>query len=476
MKTKDAHNINNTLDIIIVLNIRELCMNDILAFIMQHQIETLLLIFMMIVVAFIITHWQETKFWWLNFSYNFPFIGKLSGLASDIEGFDENHKWFYSEERLCRDYYNFYEKVDKDSESFDEAKAYLHAAGELGRKPTPTFIWIMIFTLVIVEAFGFAYVLAGFTIPGASEATQQKGAIGVAAMLSILLVWLTHMTGQELHKNTLIKKIRRWYKNDNAGGTNWRDLKPDEQLISIDNTFDDEKSPNYIRMLNRLDANDKVKTSYLKTNLTLIFIFAVAIGATYIRHQVLTQEIASSHESAMNIFNDDASPFGNADTTSDDDVNALFGDAATDDAKDDLSSLFGGEEKSSTPTHVTNSSESIEDATNRKGGDATFAILGLMFVFIQILGIFFGMHWDFAGRESKEAYECLRGFSTKKAFLAYYEKAKIHIARVAQRQLQKLQHKMNIINDNTGTDAETTAILRNNKDRTFKQYLTFEDR
>ena len=451
-------------------------MEGIIAFIMQHQIETLLLVFGIIILAFIITHWNEVKFWWLNLSYNLPIIGKISLLARDIEGFDENHKWFYSEERLCRDYYNFYEKVDKDSESFDEAKAYLHSVGELGRKPTPTFIWVMIFALVIVEAFGFAYVLAGFTIPGASEATQQKGAIGVAAMLAILLVWLTHMTGQELHKNTLIKKIRRWYKNDNAGGTNWRDLKPDEQLISIDNTFDDEKSPNYIRMLNRVDANDKVKTTYTKTILTLLFIFIVAIGATYIRHQVLVQEIASSHESAMNIFNDDASPFGDVDASSDDDIGALFGNGATEDAEEDLSALFGAEESKPASSNTASSGNSIEDETNLKGGDATFLILGLMFVFIQILGIFFGMHWDFAGRESKEAYECLRGFSTKKAFLNYYEKAKTHISRVAQRQLQKLQHKMNIINDNTGTDAETTAILRNNKDRTFKQYLTFEDR
>jgi hypothetical protein len=35
---------------------------------------------------------------------------------------------------------------------------------------------------------------------------------------------------------------------------------------------------------------------------------------------------------------------------------------------------------------------------------------------------------------------------------------------------------MNIINDNSGTDAETTALLRNNKDRTFKKYLEFEDK
>ena len=451
-------------------------MEGIIAFIMQHQIETILLVFGIILLAFFITHWQEVKFWWLNFSYNFPVIGKMSSLAKDIEGLDENHKWFYSEERLCRDYYNFYEKVDKDSESFDEAKAYLHAAGELGRKPTPTFIWIMIFALVIIEAFGFAYVLAGFTIPGASEATQEKGAVGVAALLAVLLVWLTHMTGQELHKNTLIKKIRRWYKNDNAGGSNWRDLKPDEELITIDNTFDDEKSPNYIRMLNRIDVNDKVKTTYTKTILTLLFIAIVAIGSTYIRGQVLKQEIASSHETAMNIFNDDASPFGTADTAGDDDIGALFGDDAAQGAEDDLASLFGGDEKSTAAKPHKANGESIEDETNRKGGWATFIILGILFVFIQILGIFFGMHWDFAGRESREAYECLRGFATKKAFLAYYEKAKTHIARVAQQQLQKLQHKMNIINDHSGTDAETTAILRNNKDRTFKQYLTFEDK
>jgi len=450
-------------------------MEEILAYIVLHKIETLLIAFAVMVLAFVITHWQEVKFWWLNVTYNFPFIGKISRLSNDIEGFDENHKWFYSEERLCRDYYNFYVKVDKDSESFDEAKAYLHSAGELGRKPTPTLIWAMIFVLVLVEAFGFAYVLAGFTIPGASEATQQKGAVGVAAMLAILLVWLTHMTGQELHKNTLIKKIRRWYKNDNAGGSNWRDLKPDEQLITIDNTFDDEKSPNYIRMLNRIDVNDKVKATYTKTILTLFFIFVVAIGATYIRDQVLKQEIASSHESAVNIFNNDASPFGDVDASSDDDIGALFGDTNTEDVKEDLGALFGGEEKAQTQNKSA-SANSIIDETNLKGGEATFLILGLMFVFIQILGIFFGMHWDFAGRESKEAYGCLRGFSTKNSFLSFYDRAKTHIARTAQKQLQKLQHKMNIINDNSGTDAETSLLLRNNKDRTFNQYLTFEDK
>ena len=201
----------------------------------------------------------------------------------------------------------------------------------------------------------------------------------------------------------------------------------------------------------------------------------MAIGATYIRHITLQNEIASAHESAINIFNNDGgSPFAD---DAGDDMGALFGDDDTKGAEDDLASLFGGEAPDTSKASSNSASKlTDEDKNNQKGGDATFVILGLLFVFIQILGIFFGMHYDYAGRESKEAYECLKGFSTKKAFLSYYERAKTNIARVAQKQLQKLQHKMNIINDNSGTDAETTAILRNNKDRTFKQYLTFEDR
>ena len=118
-------------------------------------------------------------------------------------------------------------------------------------------------------------------------------------------------------------------------------------------------------MLNRLDVNDKVQATYTKTILTLIFIAAVAIGATYIRHITLENEIASAHESAINIFNDDASPFGDAGA---DDMGALFGDASTDDAEDDLASLFGAEATStSTKSNAPTSKLSNEDINNQKG-------------------------------------------------------------------------------------------------------------
>jgi len=95
----------------------------------------------------------------------------------------------------------------------------------------------------------------------------------------------------------------------------------------------------------------------------------------------------------------------------------------------------------------------------------------MLFVFIQILGVFFGMHWGFVGRESKAAYKNLRGFSTKKDFLYYYSKRKSLVARIAQRKLQKLQQRMNSYNKESGIDTETSALLENNKDRTFKNFV-----
>jgi len=436
-------------------------MNEIFTFLVEHKVGVIYTIIGMVLLALIITNWINSKFAMMNFIYNFPFIGKLARLSKDIDGFDENHKWFYSEERLCGDYYHYYAKVDKDGEAYDEAKSYLYSAGELGRKPTPTFIWVMIFALVAIEAMGFAYVLAGFTIPGASEATQEKGAIGVAFILAVVLVWLTHMTGEELHKNSLIKKIRRWYKNDNAKGHNKRDLRPDSRVITIDNTEEDADVPTYIRMLNRIDVNEKVTPTYIKTILTILFITVIALGATYIRGMVLTQDIASSHQtSSLNIFGDDSI----SNSKVDDDMDALFAEA--DEEK----------EKIVTETTTASTGESIYDSTTRKGSWATFIVLGVMFIFIQILGIFFGMHWGFVGRESTIAYESLKGFHSKKEFLSFYSREKTKIARVAQRQLQKLQHKMNLLNDEIGTDAETTVILKNNKDRTFYNYLKFEER
>lgn len=423
-------------------------MQKILDYIEGNQFETALIVLGLLMITFVIAHKDQWKIWYLGTIYRLPVIGKLKILSKDIDGFDQEHKWFYSEEAVCNDYYNEYQKYNKTADSYEESKSYLHSVDELGRTPTPLYISILIFALVIIEALGFSYVLSGFTIPGASESTQQKGAIGVAFLISTVLVWFTHMTGQELHKNALIKKIRQWYHTDNDKISENRDLKPDDRLISIDNTMDDKDSPQYIKMLNRISVNEKVSPSYMKSGLTLILILSIAFGATYIRGLVLEQEIVNSHKV---------------------ETSGMF-----ESEEIDMSEMFGEEvqvEKEEVKEVLASDVEDIDDITNRHGSWATYAILGVLFVFIQILGIFFGMHWGFVGRESKAAYQNLRGFNTKKDFLHYYDTRKNYIARVGQRKLQKLQQMMNQYNKKEGTNTSTSELLANNNGRTFKAYL-----
>lgn len=62
----------------------------------------------------------------------------------------------------------------------------------------------------MAKALGFSYVLAGYTIPGASESLQQIGALAIAFVIYIILVGFTHFTGGEIYRNTMLKKIRAW--------------------------------------------------------------------------------------------------------------------------------------------------------------------------------------------------------------------------------------------------------------------------
>ncbi|MFX5817271.1 hypothetical protein ABTE26_20460, partial [Acinetobacter baumannii] len=79
----------------------------------------------------------------------------------------------------------------QDEHDFNEKVTYLTKSGDNGRKATPNWIWLLTISMVFVEAMGFSYVLAGYTLPGASENLQQTGAYGIAFLISVILVAFT---------------------------------------------------------------------------------------------------------------------------------------------------------------------------------------------------------------------------------------------------------------------------------------------
>ncbi|QOG11940.1 zinc ribbon domain-containing protein [Arcobacter sp. FWKO B] len=410
-------------------------MESIQEFLSAYRTILYTILFTLVVAVLVMKYWDKVKFWWLCTWASFPVIGKISKLSKDTESMEGNN-WFSSETSLCSDFYAHYDRYDKDAEHYDRCKSYLSKVDELGRKPFPSFMWLIVFVLVLLEAAGFAYVLAGFTIPGASEAVQQYGAFGIAIIISIILVGFTHWTGHEIYKNSLIKKIRVWYINDR------RDDKPNlerDDRITLETNNLDDNAPNYIKVLNRVNTNATVTPSWMISIITAIFVVVIAVGATYVRGQVLEKQLI---EEVSNIQTDVYSAFP--------------------------MELVGNQEKADT--------KALEDRqdSDRKGGWATFIVLAVLFVFIQLLGILFGFKWGFVGKESLNSYLDYHNFRTKQDFISYFKKEKEKIAKIAQQKLQNLQQRMFQNASLTGTSSKQSELIRNKEHRTFLNYVVMQ--
>lgn len=412
-------------------------MNEFLGDILTtHKLLLSIIVLTLIVAILIMNYWDRVKFWWLCTWYSFPLIGKISKLSKDIKSVDEKG-WFSSETTLCSDFYRYYDRFDKDSDHYDRCKSYLSKVDELGRKPFPSFMWIVVFSLVILEALGFAYVLAGFTIPGASEALQQYGAFGIALIISIILVGFTHWTGHEIYKNSIVKKIRIYYSNDRRDDK--KNLEPDSKVRLESNHIDDNEK-NYSQIINRVVTNATVTPTWIVSIVTAIFVVVIAIGATYVRGQVLEKQLTEEKSMTQtNVYEQKLPSFilksqENADAK------------AFDEAQD----------------------------SERKGGWATFIVLAVLFVFIQLLGILFGFKWGFIGKESQIAFEDSHNFRTKQDFINYFKQEKDNIVKIAEQKLKLLQQKMYQKGSMISTSAKEMDMLKTKDHRTFKEYVKNE--
>lgn len=382
----------------------------------------------MIAMVVMVTLWDKLKWWWLNTWVSFPMIGRLASLSKDLNRDTKDNAWFKAEKTLCRDYKEFIRI--QDEHDFNEKIEYLTKAGDNGRKPTPTWIWLLTVAMVFVEAMGFSYVLAGYTLPGASENLQQTGAYGIAFLISIILVALTHLAGHELHQSSQIKHARREWAEDGRKNKFTTGTLP----LAKPQTTDDGQ-PAYTQLANRVGTHE----SYKIAGLTVVFVVIVAVFATYVRGQVLEKTL---HEEVvgksvqMNI----ASP------SNSDGLNMAVKAAGNPTLPDvDVTQNQAAKDKA------------VMDEINidRHGGWGTFIVLAFVFVFLQILGVIFGYRWGFAGQNSAAAYRAIGGgrYTTYADVREHYKE----IADIAQAKLESLQQKLMDRNAQIGTDGMHTS-------------------
>jgi hypothetical protein len=354
--------------------------------------------------------WEKVKWWWLNTWYKFPLIGKLARLSRDPSGKDEDG-WSRAERTLCHDYMKF--MLIQDEHDFNEKKAYLRYATESSRKPMPPMLWVLVCLMVFVEAMGFSYVLAGYTIPGASENLQQTGAYGIAFLISVMLVGFTHWAGHEWYASSKIQTARREWREHGQDLDLYRDK------VTLDMPQDsDAGQPAYSRMLNRFEHKH---ASFKILTFTAILVLAVAAGATYVRGQVLDKQLL---QETMN----PASA-------------SLVQDSA---ANDPLANVANGVQVPDVDkaSHQAAVSQGIKEGveTDKKGGWGTFVVLAFIFVFLQIFGVLFGYKFGFAGEESELAFRAIGSgrYATYADVRAQYEL----IRNTAQAMLSELQQRI----------------------------------
>ena len=383
--------------------------------------------------------WEKLSFWWLNVWYAFPVIGKESRLSRDdniIQHGDE--PWFTSEITLCRDYYQHYQKFERDPSIFQKSQDYLKKANETGRNNLHLLGWVVIFLLVILEAFGFSYVLAGYAIPGASENLQQKGAMGIAFIISVILVGLTHFTGHELHLNSLINTARSWWLQKKDAPNRDSILEPDN-MIDFESTFMDRDAPQYKQLVSRLP---KTTSSYYVTYLTAVSVIVIAILATYVRGQVLEQQHTRTVGVEQTMGNGKSDPFEEAPVILQSDM--------------------------------INAQKKVDDdawQSEKKGGWETFVFLAFLFMLLQIFGVLIGYKTGFAGKDSADARKRIDKFKTVAEYDIFYRVKKEQIVAVAQKRLSNLQQKLQKYVQKNSNEQNRQHLANHNDNRHFLAFV-----
>lgn len=376
--------------------------------------------------------WEEIKWWWVNTWYGFPIIGKLNTLSKNHHKASENTGWYKSERTLCQDYKRFVPVMSEHD--FNQRITYLNKAGDSGRSYAPLMLKILIVGFVVVEALGFSYVLAGFTIPGASESDQKLAAIGLSFLVAASCVIATHYAGHELYKSLKVRRARKDWVED--GGQN--KLRSKSISVGEDQRGDDDQ-PEYTQITNRVGVDEH----YHVTLGTLVFVLLIAAGATYVRVQTANKLV----EDSVRIEKSELSAQQSAGNGLD-----LSG-TATVPAADAAVNLDADK-------------KAVEEAAqyDLHGYWVTFMILAVLFVFLQLLGVLFGYRWGFAGKNSEKAFDSTgRGkYLTYNDFRAATQK---YIDQ-AQNQLEDLQQRMIRRHAEEGTG----VAIRPNK--TFLAFLS----
>jgi len=429
-------------------------MEEVKLFVAMYWQAISLALSLMAFIVMLKVWWTDVRYFFMRMGWGLPLVGRIAraGRSRQKLGADG---WYPVESQLCGDFYRRFEGFVESPDYYDRCEDYLNKSEELGRSEKGFFLWALIVGLILLEAVGFAYVLAPFMSKNASSNEQSMLAWFIAFLLSIAAVLLTEVTGKEWHKNGLINKIREWSNNERAEER--RNLQP-EKNITLDKTFGDNDSPKYMQLLNRVPANATVTPAYKFTIVTLIYIVFLAVGAYLIRSYTLEAETTE------NVNQGEIFQTGSG---AGEDPFAAMTQAET--VKKNADALELPAEMAAVNDEADKQAKEEVTFARTAASKVTFIMLSIIYVMIQVVGIYFGYAFSLVGKESKKARHYTKNFNSSSELNNWLTLKKELVASEAENYLQRLQEKLS--HRAVTSVEEQNAIKGGMTQRTFYNFV-----
>ncbi len=383
---------------------------------------------LVILVALYLALKFKIDFWWLNFWYSLPLVGKLARLSRDSTLHARAPGWTNVERTLCEDYRGFMHFMSPAE--FERRLTYLGKAQDIGRSHVPGWLLGLLAFLVIAEGLGFSYLLGTWMALEGSENIRVLLMGAIVFVLCTILLFIMHSAGHQLYRTSLIKRCNK----------EWRDSGQEKQfstgMINLkDDQTKDDREPEYTQCVNRVGRDGSIAMVII----AVISIVIIATFSTWMRVEHL-QRVQTSESLLM-------------DSPSESQAGNPFGKKASDISKPVL------------PDAVSNPQEDADkkgkkdlDSNEFAEGMAAFLLLAFIFIATQIVAIATGFKWSFAGRESKAAYDGTMGFALYDDYERHFEP----VRQSAQAKLQTLQQTL---------AEQDTNQARGKYKHTFTDYL-----
>ncbi|GGB05421.1 hypothetical protein [Agarivorans gilvus] len=430
------------------------------------------------VIDFLIFYWQKlvlaallfaglAMFWhknreaiglfWLGIRHRFFLFGKLRRLAKNTE---HNNHWFHSETVVCQDYKPYYQNINKSPAYYVKCKEYLEIVGEAGRKPLTIPLIAILFTVLVLEAWGFSYTMSGFLDISASENTRKIMAWILSLTFAVTLATVTHKMGHEIHRNKIISNVRDLWAADPEPAKALTQ-QAGARVGAIENPSDENEKP-YVKRLNRLELG-KSHPTYFWTISSVAVIIVIASILTFIRVKAFEQ--AQTQDSMCNVSSV-TEPSSSAGEPNFDDL--YPGSSPSNEVVPNVVIEHNNS--------VVNEGRSDRCAATEAGSWATFCLLAILFCALQTFATWASTARGFAGALSHEAHETIKGHSTVDEFATYYDNKKREIVDLAQKSLVKLQSLMAIRIQKVASNATVTKLAETAGERNFYAFLEEEHR